>query len=323
MYKAGALESEFVSGGNPFLRREKMNPTPAEERRFFDAVSRSLEITGQRLIRNPGDLDALYAQGVALGLRGNYNYLVRKAWMDALRDITAGRKLHSRVTAADPARADARLLQGAHDYIVGSLPVFYKMLGFLAGYRGDREQGVRTIQRVAREGRSARVDAEILLAVIYRRERRAQDAIPLCLDLIKRFPRNFLVLFELSQMYADLGDKGKALAPLDRIEELKASGAPGFKTVPAEKIAYARGNLLFWYREPAAAVPHLQRAASRAAALDPNTGVMAWLRLGQCFDLLNRRSEALSAYRQAIAYAPASDPARGARRLLSSPYRHP
>jgi tetratricopeptide (TPR) repeat protein len=323
MYKSGALESEMVTGGNPFLRRPKMNPTPEEDRRFFGAINRSLELTGERLRRNPKDADATYAQGVALGLRGNYHYLVRKAWMDALRDITAGRKLHNQLTELEPGRADARLIQGIHDYIVGSLPLIYKMLGFLAGFRGDREQGIRILQRVAREGRIARVDAEILLATVYRRERRPKDAIPLCLDLAKRFPRNFLVLFELSQMYADLGDKTKAIEALDRIEHLKAAGAPGFRTLPGEKVSYARGNLLFWYREPAAAVPHLQKAAAKAAELDPNTGVMAFLRLGQCLDLLGGRSEALAAYRQAIAYAPESEAARDARKHLGAPYRRP
>jgi hypothetical protein len=38
MLKAGALESELISGTNPFLRREKMNPTAAEQAAFDDAM---------------------------------------------------------------------------------------------------------------------------------------------------------------------------------------------------------------------------------------------------------------------------------------------
>ena len=51
-------------------------------------------------------------------------------------------------------------------------------------YHGDRNRGIEGLQAVAKDGRSNRVDAEIMLAAIYRRERRAQDAIPLLEDLI-------------------------------------------------------------------------------------------------------------------------------------------
>lgn len=321
MYKGGSLETEYVTGNNPFLRRPKMNPTPEEEKRFHAAIQATLDLTGARLQRNPQDRQAMYAQGVALGLRGNYNFLVRKAYLDALRDITAGRKLHNRLSELDPQWADVKLLQGVHDYIVGSLPFGYRMLGFLTGFTGDKEQGIRLVQYVAAHGVQNKVDAEILLGAAYRRERRPKDAIPICLDLLRRFPRNFLVLFELCQMYADSGDKQGALAALDRIDQLKKSGAPGYKNLLPEKVNFARGNVLFWYGDLEPAVENLRMAAGRARDLDPNTGVLSWLRLGQCYDLLGRRQEALEAYRAATAYAPESEAAKESRRYLGSPYR--
>ena len=153
-----------------------------------------------------------------------------------------------------------------------------------------------------------------------RRERRPQDAIPLCLSLHQRYPRNWLVLFELSQMYADLGDKDKALQALDRVEELKLAASPGFGTLSLERIEYARGNLLFWYDEPDAAIRHLRRATANANLLDPNSAASAWLRLGQCLDLKDRRAEARAAYRAAIRDWPNSDEAKSARRYLTRPF---
>lgn len=320
MFRSGALESQMVTGANPFLRRAKMEPTPEEEKEFHNAISACLSLTEKALHKRPDDAEAMYARGVALGLRGTYNFMVRKAWLDALRDLTAGRKLHNHVIELQPGRIDARMMQGVHDYIVGSLPWHYKALGFLAGFHGNREQGIRTLELVAKKGQLNKVDAEILLGVVYRRERRPKEVIPILEDLERRFPRNFLVLFELAQMYADLGDKDKSLAALDRVEALKRSGAPGFKTLPEERIEFARGNLLFWYDEQEEAIRHLRRATANAKVLDPNSGAMSWLRLGQCLDLTGQRKEAVTAYRSAVNYAPEAEAAKDARRYAERPY---
>jgi len=323
MYRTGALETELVSGSNPFLRRPKMNPSPENQKEFDDAIRRSMELSQARLKENPRDTQALYALGVAHGLRANYNFLVRKAWMDALRDATQARKLHNRVTELDPNFTDARLVQGVHEYVVGSLPWHWRTLGFLIGFRGNKQQGIRILQEVAEKGDVNKLDAKVLLCAIYRRERKPELAIPLIQELMAAFPRNYLLYFELAQMYSDAGDKDKALETLARLEHLRNSGAPGFARVPMEKIYFARGNIQFWYRDLDQALENIRKAAARADHLDLNTGVLALMRLGQIYDLKGRRQEAIQAYRRAIAYAPESDAAKESRRYLTTPYRRP
>src|SRR5258705_7876088 len=183
MFKVGALESELVTGNNSFLRRPKIDTTPEIEKRFFDEIQKAISLGEALLKTNPNDTKALYALGVTYGLRGNWNFLVRKAWREALRDATTARKMHNRVTELDPSDYDARLVQGAHDYIVGSLPTFYKMLGFLVGFRGDKQKGIRTLQEVAQKGKANGVDAEVFLCAIYRREEKWQAATPILDDL--------------------------------------------------------------------------------------------------------------------------------------------
>jgi tetratricopeptide (TPR) repeat protein len=316
MYRSGALESQLVTGADSFVRRAKLEATPEEERRFMNEIDRALELTRASVEARPPDWDAMYAHGVALGLRGTYNFLVRRAWLDSLKDLTAGRRLHNRVIEAQPKRIDARMMQGVHDYVVGSLPWGYRALGFLAGIRGDREHGMKTLELVAREGVDNQVDAMILLGVAYRRERRSADAVPILEELERRYPRNFLFVFELAEMYADLGRRDEALAALDRIAERKKSGAPGFRTLPAARIDYARGNLLFWFERWDDAQTPLRRAAADAEQLNLHAAQMTWLRLGQCLDLTGNRNEAQKAYKAAAAVAPATPQAREARRYL-------
>jgi len=321
MLRCGALESELVSGTNPFLRRAKMNPSLEDQRAFDDAIRKSMDLSQARLSSDPKDVAACYRLGVAYGLRANYNFLVRKAWMDALRDATAARKWHTRVTDLDPTMIDARLIQGMHDYVVGNLPWHLKLLGFLVGFRGDKQQGIRTLEDVALRGDMNRVDAEVALCAIYRRERLPQKAVPLLESLIARFPRNYVFRFELAQMYGDLGDEGHALAAVQRIEDLKTSGEPGYTSLPSEKIDYARGTIQFWYRDLDRALANMKRVTAHAEDLDLNTGTFAWLRLGQIYDLKRQRSLAVGAYQQAVRLSPDSDAARLSRQYISAPYR--
>lgn len=320
LHRVGALESQMVTGGNSFLRLPKMEPTAEEQALFADSLQKVLEMTGKALQKDPNNVDALYQQGVAIGFRSTYNYMVKKSWLDSLRDATAARKLHNRVLELDPSRVDARMMQGLHDYLIGSLPLVYKMFGFLAGFHGDKERGISELKLVAEKGVDNKVDAEILLGVIYRRERQPWEVIPTLESLHARFPRNFLVLFELSQMYADMGNRSKALAPLDQIEKLKRTGAPGFRTLPEERIQFARGNLLFWYKDFKGATRELEQATAHAEVLDPNSGPSAWLRLGQCYDIKRRRPEARHAYERAVAFTPESDPAKEARKYLDDAF---
>lgn len=321
MFRNGALESELVSGNNSLLRRPKLNPTAETEREFLSEVAKSMELCEARLKKNPDDTGALYALGIAYGLRANYFWVVKKSWRDSLRDATAARRQHNRLAELEPGNVDARLVQGLHDYIVGSLPVTYRMVGFLVGIHGDREKGIRTIQDVARNGKINRVDAEIFLGALYRRENQPLAAVPLVNDLIRRFPRNFLLRLELSQMYSVAGDGTHALAAVDEIKRMKSNHTPGFDRVPWEKIYFQEGTIQFWYRDLDHALENLKKVAAASAEVDLNTGAYAFLRIGQIYDMTKQRPLALQAYQRCIAYAPEAEAARESRKYLSTPYQ--
>jgi tetratricopeptide (TPR) repeat protein len=321
MYRNGALESELVSGSNSFLRRPKLNPTPETEKRILDEIAKAMALAGARLKVNPNDTAAMYASGIAYGLRANYFWVVKKAWHDSLKDATAARRLHNRISELEPNNVDARLVQGLHDYVVGSLPWEWKMLGFLFGIRGDKEKGIRTVQDVAKNGNYDRVEAEVFLCALYRRENLARLAVPLVQDLIRRYPRNYLLRMELGQMYSQSGDGARGLQALEEVARLKRSHAPGFDRVPWEKIYYQEGSIEFWYNDLDRSLENMKKVTASAEEVDLNTGVQAWLRTGQIYDMKQRRAEAIAAYEKAIAFAPQAEAAQESRKYLSTPYR--
>ena len=321
MYRDGALESELVTGNNSLLRRAKLNPTPRTQTRFLDEIQKALALEQAQLRRNANDAGALYAMGITYGLRANWFFLVKKTWLDSLHDATNARKLHNRVSELDPSNVDARLVQGLHDYVVGSLPLAYRMMGFLIGFHGDRERGIRAIEDVAAHGSLNRVDAQVFLAALYRRERQPAKALPVVEDLIRQFPRNYLLRFEQAGLYSNLGDSRKAIGCIKEVARLKTEAAPGYGRVPWEMVYYHLGTIQFWYGHLDEALANMQKVTAHADEVDLNTGVLAWMRVGQIYDLTQRHDLAIEAYKRAIAYAPEAEAARESRRYISSPYR--
>lgn len=320
MYRNGALESEMVSGNNSLLRRARMNPSPDTRSQFFSEIDKSLNLAGARLKQNPNDAAALYAQGIAYGLRSDYFWVVEKSWYDSLRDATAARKAHNRVVELQPNNVDARLVQGLHDYIVGSLPWQYRMVGFLIGFHGDKEKGMRIVQDVARNGTLDKVDAQIFLCALYRRENHPDRAVPIVQELIRRFPRNYILRLELSVMYSMAGDKVHGLEAVEEAARLKREHAPGFDQMPWEKVYYQEGSIQFWYRDEDQALENLQKVAAGISNVDLNTGAYTYLRIGQIYDMTHRRGQAVEYYKRAIAFEPQADGAAQSRKYLSTPY---
>ena len=321
LLRNGALESQLVSGNNAFLRREKMKIAESERKRLMQCFDKAQDLSEAQLKKNHNDAKALYEVGATHGLRANYYFLVEKAWTDALREATAARKANERVLDIDPQFVDANLILGVDQYVVGSLPFYLRAVGFVSGFHGDKEEGLRKLELVARKGTLNRYDAQVLLAVLYRREHRPQQAIFLLRNLAEKFPRNNLFRFEQVQMYSDLGNKKAAVAVLTSIENKRKAGEPGYAGIPLAKLKYVSGNLHFWYGDLPAALSSLEIATKDAEQLDLGMAVLAWLRLGQVHDLVGDHGMAKFAYEQTMRTAPGSGAAAEAKDYIEKPYK--
>jgi tetratricopeptide (TPR) repeat protein len=323
LFRDGALESELVSGNNSFIRRAKLEPPADVEKRFFAEIDRSMQLCHSRIATNPRDTVALHALSVAFALRANYGFLVRKSWRASLYDCTQAKKYDAQVTELEPDNYDAKLLQGGYEYIVGNLSWTLRALGFVAGFHGDKQRGLHTIEEVAVKGKENRVDAEIVLCALYRREGQPRRAIPLVTQLIQRYPRNYLLRFELAQMYASLGARKDARDALSDIAKMKREGVAGYERIPWEKIYFETGNLEFWFDNFDAALDNLKKVTSSPAALkdlDLNTGALALMRQGQIYDLEKHHNLAIPLYKEAVNFAPDADAARESQHYINSPY---
>jgi tetratricopeptide (TPR) repeat protein len=240
LYRSGALDSGIFSKDNAFLKKPR-TPMPApDEKRFVEAITTSLALTGMRLRKDPNDQGALYAQGVAYAHRAQFFLLVKKANLDALRDGTRSRKAHNRLLQLNRSMADARLIPGMHEYVVGSLPRWVKALVFLAGFSGDRKKGIEYIESAAASGMKTGVEARVLLSLVYRRERQPEKGVPLVRELAEAFPRNHLYRSEVALLLAASGRHAEAISAVEQIERLKRDNHSNVSAMSQEMVARLR-----------------------------------------------------------------------------------
>lgn len=216
LYAGGALDSSAFAG-NRFLKRPKVEMPAGEQRQFDEATGRAMEICERRLAADPKDGGALYALGVAYAHRAQRALLVKKAYWEALREGAKGREAHERLERASPGDPDALLIPGLHEYVAGSLPWFLRGVVLLAGLRGDKARGIQRLEEAAARGRRTAVEARVMLAVVYRREKEYGRAAALMGALSEAFPRNHLYRAEEILLLAEAGQKARALEQAGRL----------------------------------------------------------------------------------------------------------
>ena len=236
LYRLGMLESSALRGDNEFLRQKRASPDSQVKARFEQALEQGRQVAESLLARNRRNELALYALGTNYALRGNYEFIVDKAWFAALRHGSKGREFCEQVRKINPEFVDAYLVLGVYEYVVGNLPLPVKILAAIGGFHGSKEKGAAYVARVAREGNVARNDARVLLVILYRRERRPLEAARVLEGLIADFPRNYILGLELGAMYADAGQPDRALVTFKSQLKKAEDKAPGYERLPRDAV---------------------------------------------------------------------------------------
>lgn len=228
LFAAGALDSSEFGPGSPFLKRPQAPMSGPDRARFDEAIRRSLSLCETRLRQHPNDGACLYASGVAHAHQAQLALWVKKSWREALREGTRSRQAHEKLRQMEPGMADAFLIPGLHEYIAGSLPWYARALAFLAGYRGNRREGIEDMEHAVAHGRKTAVEARVMLSVVLRREKEFAKAAALMSELAAAFPANHLYRREEIRLLAEAGQGEQARR---RLGELQESGL-----LPPDKI---------------------------------------------------------------------------------------
>jgi tetratricopeptide (TPR) repeat protein len=205
-----------------------MKVPPASEAALFKEQSeRALSLAEKRLSVNPSDPDALYQVGSAIALMASYNGSVDGRIFAAFRAARRAYDAHERVLALDDTRKDAALVVGTYRYLVSTLTMPMRLMAYVAGFGGGREEGIRLIEDAARYQGTSQTDARFALVLIYNRERRFADALRVLNELASAYPRNRLLTLERGSTLLRAGRPRDAEAVLTRgLEALGRDNRP-------------------------------------------------------------------------------------------------
>ena len=280
-------------------------------------VSRAQALEDKRLQANPKDVGALYSRGVTRAQFATYTALIERAWFSALRNAVGARHDHERVLELDPNNVDAKLIVGAHNYVIGSLPWGVKAATTVVGLGGNKDKGLQYLREAAQGSSETSIDARIILVVFLRREGRLDESLQLLRGLIPQYPHNLLFAIEEGNLLRAKKQARAAEAVYRRVWDEGRAGK--YVGLHYELASTALGDLLRSEKnyEGAAAAYDL---ISQVQKPEPETAQRAAVGAGEMYDLLHQRDVAVKRYEAALALDGNSDLAQTAKKRLREPY---
>jgi len=316
LYRIGALSSGEYSNDTFVSARHR----PADAHalaQIKSLVNKAEAIEDKRLQANSKDINAIYARGVTRAQFATYTALIEHAWLSALRNAVGARRDHERVLELDPHNVDAKLIVGAHNYVVGNLPWAVKAATTVVGLGGNKDKGLQYLREAAAGNSETSVDAKILLVVFLRREKKFDESLGILRSLEPRYPHNVLFAMEEGNLLRAQGDSRQAEAVYRRVWQDGRSGR--YSGLNYEISAVALGDLRRSeknYSEAAAAYDLVTEIAKPDSEIAQKAAVNA----GEMYDLLHQRDAAVKRYQAAVAVDSGTAFADTARKRIKEPY---
>jgi len=317
LYRMGAMNSGEYSNDN-FIGQAHRPADPAQKQRIKQLVQQAEKLEDAELARDPNNVDMLYARGVTRGQFALYTALIERAWFSALRNAVGARRDHERVLELAPQYTDAKLIVGAHNYVMGNLSLAVRMAVALVGLSGDKEKGLRYLNDDYQANGETSVDAGVVLMVFLRREHRYDEALQIARVIGPRFPRNYLLPLEEANLLRASGKSDEAEEQYRRVWQNGREGKYG--SLHYEIAALGLGDLLRSEKKYQGAAAAYEMVGEVMGA-DPELLQKGNLGAGEMYDQLQKRDLAVKKYEAVVATNSGNAEAERARKRMKDAYR--
>lgn len=291
---------------------------------FYAAMTDVVDRCTEMLAEDPGNFDAMFFKGVALGFRGRLRSN-RRDWLRAAADGKRAMDYVLEVARRRPESHDYAFGEGLYRYYAAVIPDRYPVvrpiLAFMPG--GDRVEGIAALERTASFGHFFRSEATyFLLQIYYLYENDYAKSMEYVTRLRDAHPGNSFFHTLEGRIHVRWRDWEKSAVIFDEVLDLFKSGAAGYTPAMAEQALYFLGRSHMdsgRYRQAQTLLLQLEALSSRLPD-DTYFKVMGRLHMGMAYDATGRRSLAEARYEQVLAMRPWGSSQREARRYLSAPF---
>jgi hypothetical protein len=277
---------------------------------FSAAVDRAIRSAEAWTDRTPLEAEAWFYLGAAYAARVQWRVL-RDEKMAAARDGKRIKQALEQALELDPSLDDAYFGLGMYKYYADVAPTAAKILRFLFLLPGgDRQEGLREMQRARSRGRLLQGEADYQLHIIYLwYEHQPDRALELLRGLQERYPENPLFPAQIAHVQEIY--QHDVIASLDTWRGLLAAAREQRVNVAGVAEVQARlgiARMLEAVHQTDHAIEQLQAIVSLKPHAPFSSLALAQLRLGEAHDRIGARGPATTAYRAAAAAAPPDDP---------------
>lgn len=258
--------------------------------KFLKLSDLAIEKSKNLLNENDKDETGLYITGASYGMRA-MALLRSNSTMDAIWAAKKSIGFLNETLENYPKNYDAYLGKGVFSFALSKVPGVFKWALKIAGFSGNREEGINFLKQVYRYGKYSKTEAAYYLSQIYSESAlNYHNAEGYLLQLIKKYPEN--TLFQYSYAVVQI----KSYHPKDAEPALKriiAQNHPKFQQVTAYSYLLL-GDLNFFRNDYDKAITNYDKFVTTTHDVD-YTGIANY-RTALCYDLTGRRHEAQRYY---------------------------
>jgi tetratricopeptide (TPR) repeat protein len=211
-WKIWCTSAEFKYNMSYARHRAKL---PTDDH-FLDVASKIIQLSEHHIAASgdtasTADMHFYAGMGDALYAR---LYGLRDENKSAARYGVRSRERLIRAQALDPNLADADFGLGLYNYYIDTLSSVAKMLRFFMGIPGgNKQEGIRQLNRAMSEGTFTPVEARFYLAIsLHNYDQKYEQALEVSAPLEEKYPSNPIFHLIRGDLYAKLGRKDQAIA---------------------------------------------------------------------------------------------------------------
>ena len=315
LYRVRRLSTSLYAGESFYAQtatEDKIDPKL--DREFNDLIRQALAATKAKLLKDSKEVEALYYQAAALGIRAAYGSSAKRSFTRAIGDANEAIQIQRQVIKLDPNYVDAYLSIGLYEYVIDSLPFGWRLLARFAGLKGSKSKGIEHLELVTARGKYASDDARVLLLGVYNRENQPERALEIISYLSNKYARNYLFGVERASMLYKMNraDEGARVFS-DLLKDNRVAGEA------IDFVNYQWGQALQSKQDYESAVARFKEV-ERWPKSDASLVSLAHLHAGEALDALGKRDEAMAEYQVVLKRENVFDSHKLAGQYVKKPY---